>query len=164
MTLQAQLAAQEQAVPRVETAEAADALCVRLSETMTELIDVLVRETDLLKRGRPQDIAALHARKTALSAVMTSDMQLLARNTEFVKKAVPRRIAEIQDQHGNLQLSLSANQDALHAMKAVSEQILHTIAEKAGAKRSGPEVYGNNAGLAAPTPVRPAAISVDRSL
>lgn len=160
----AQIAAQEEALPRIETAEAADALCVRLSETMAELIEVLIRETDLVKRGKLEEITALQVRKTALSTMLTHDMRQLAQDKDFVKAAAPNRIAEIQAQQGDLQQSLVANQDALHATKAISERILHTIAAKAGAQKAGPEVYGNTAGMAPSAPARPAAISVDRSL
>ena len=87
MTHQAFSTPEEAPLPRVETAEDADELCARLSDTMSELIDVLTQETDLLKRGKAQDIGTLYARKTALSTVLTHDMGRLGRDTEFVKMA-----------------------------------------------------------------------------
>lgn len=149
---------------RADSAEAAAALCDRLLAHTGDLIAVLERETSLLRHGKPQEIAGLYARKTALSTALTHDISVFRRDLEFIRRAVPERIATLKEQHSHLEKSLTANHDALAAMKSVSESMLATIAAKVSETRSGPEVYGKDAGLAAGSPNAPAAISVDRTL
>ena len=150
--------------PLTDTAEAAEALCDRLMDHTGDLMSLLDRETALLQRGKAHEITALQARKTALSSAMMRDMEVFRRDADFVRAAAPARVDAIRDQHQHLQRSLRINQDALVAMKAVTESLLHTIAAKAGEQRTGPEVYGKDAGLSGSAPVGPAAISVDTTL
>lgn len=153
----------EQPAP-ITSAEAADALCTRLMATIGDLVALLERETGLLRRGQPQDIVALQARKAALSATLTRDMEQVRENAPFIKQAAPERIDAIKQEHAAFQTSLQANHDALSAMTAVSESLLRTIAGKVAEKCTGPGTYGKDAGLASAGPTRPAAISVDRAL
>ncbi len=151
-------------IPRIENAQAAKALCARLLETTAELVGLLDRETALLKQGKPRDIKSLYVRKSALNALLTRDISVFRRDTDFIMSAAPDEITAIKDQHALLQKSLDANHDALVAMKAVSESLLHTIAAKLSVRTSGPEVYGQNADVSAALPARPAAISVNTVL
>lgn len=151
-------------IPRIETAEAAKMLCARLLETTAELVGLLDKETSMLKQGKPQEIGALYVRKSALNAMMTRDMAVFRREAEFIVMAAPEEISAIKDQHSQLQKSINANQDALVAMKAVSESLLHTIAAKVSVHTSGPETYGQNANVSTSAPARPAAISVNTVL
>ncbi|GBE44682.1 hypothetical protein BMS3Bbin10_02785 [bacterium BMS3Bbin10] len=151
-------------IPRIETAEAAKSLCARLLGTTAELVGLLDRETALLKQGKPREINSLYMRKSALNAVLTRDMSVFRRDAAFIMMAAPEEINAIRDQHAQLKKSIDANQDALVAMKAVSESLLHTIAAKAGARTSGPEVYGQDADVSTGASARPAAISVNTVL
>lgn len=149
---------------RIETAEDAERLCTSLLGTAAELIAVLDRETDLLRAGRPQEIVALHAHKSALSAALARDMGALRSHADFIRMAAPSRLEELRRQHNDLQRSLQANHDALAAMKSVSESLLRVIAAKAGERRAGPETYGADAVRPETRACAPAAISVDRRL
>jgi hypothetical protein len=151
-------------MPRVGTAESAKELCERLLGTSTELLDLLERETAMLKQGKQRDIGSLQVRKAALNATLTRDMAVFRRDTDFIAMAAPEEISALKAQHAQLQKSINSNQDALVAMKAVSESLLHTIASKANARVSGPETYGQDADVSAADPARPAAISVNTVL
>ena len=151
-------------IPRIETPEAAQALCARLLETTAELVGLLDKETAMLKQGKPREIGSLYVRKSALNAMLTRDMSVFRNDADFITMAAPEEISAIKDQHTQLQESINANQDALVAMKAVSESLLHTIAAKASARTSGPETYGQDADVSTGTPARPAAISVNTVL
>jgi len=150
--------------PRISTSEEAQNLCTRLLETSAELVDLLDRETAMLKQGKPSQIGIVHVRKAALNALLTHDMLVFRRDAEFISMAAPEEIAAIKDRHGQLQKSINSNQDALIAMKAVSESLLHTIASKASSTVSGPETYGKGAGVSVGAPARPAAISINTVL
>lgn len=151
-------------IPRIETTEAAQALCKRILETTTDLIDLLDRETAMLKKGKPGELESVHVRKAALNALITRDMSVFRRDAEFITMAAPDEISAIKDQHAQFQKSLDANKDALVAMKAVSESLLHTIANRAKAKSAGPEVYGQDADVSVGDASGRSAISVNTVL
>ena len=163
MTMQRNMA-NVQDVPPTGSAEAATALCDRLMESTGDLVSLLERETGLLRRGKPHEITALQARKSALGALLTRDMALFRRDADYIRTAVPERLDAIKQQHLHLQYSLTANQDALSAMKAISESMLHTIAAKMDEGKSGPDIYGKNAGMIGKPIGQTSAISFDESL
>lgn len=148
----------------LEHPQQAEDLCTRVLQTSAELIGVLERETDLLRKGDTQEINSLIARKTSLSTTMMRDMTTLNANASYISEVVPEQIAVLKDQHTQFQRSLRINQDALGAVKAISENLLRTISNAAGATRQGPDTYGRTAAMATATPVRPTAVSVNRSL
>lgn len=137
----------EDASPRMESASEASALCDRLMEYTGEMIEVLERETAMLRSGKLNDIAAIGARKAAISMTLTQDMAVFRREAEFIRSALPERIDAIREQHLALQKSLTANHDALAAMKAVSESMLQSVANKIGEQTAGPSVYGKDASM-----------------
>lgn len=149
---------------RLETSEGAEILCKTLFETTADLISLLERETSLLRKAKTEDITVLQVRKQALSVTLTKSMGVLRDNAEYIKMAAPGHIDQLKDQQRQFQKSLEANHDALSAMKAVSEQLIHTIAAKAGEKRSGPDTYGKDAGLSNAQKVGAGAISIDTTL
>jgi hypothetical protein len=151
-------------LPRTETAEEAEALCDRLMEHTGDLVSLLDRETSLLQRGTPHEITALQARKSALSKALTQDLTVFRQDSEFIRTTVPERLDAMKEQHLQLQKSLTANQDALTAIKSVTENLLHTVAAKVGEQSTGPEVYGKDAGLIGKPALGPSAISVDETL
>ena len=165
--LQMQSSEQEFAKPAdapIDTVETAEALCAALMQASGELITVLDRETNMLRKAQTHELDALTLRKQTLSAALAKHMDLLRRNAEFIKDAVPGQITRFKEQNRQFHRSLNANHVALRAMAAVSENLLRTIAHKVGATQSGPETYGKNAAPVATTRSKPTAISVDRTL
>ena len=149
---------------RIETAEEALSLCDRLLEVTADLVSVLERETGLLRKAKVQDLSALHVRKQSLSVALHRDIGLLRDNSEFIKMAANEKIQDLKAQQVHFHKSLAANQNALTAVKALSEQLLQTIASKVHKPRRGPEVYGRDAGVSTGSKRDLAAISVDTSL
>jgi len=154
----------EETRQRTQTPEEAQTLCDRLMEHTGDMVALLERETNMLRGGKPHEITALQARKTALSTALTRDMSTFRHDSEFIKRMVPDHIDAIKEQHVLLKKSLTVNQDALTAMKAVSESLLHTIAARLGENNTGPELYGKNAGMVGTTATAPTAISFDETL
>ncbi len=148
----------------LEHPQQAEDLCTRVLQTSAELIGVLERETDLLRKGETQEINSLIARKTSLSTTMMRDMTVLNANASYISEVVPGQIELLKDQHTQFQRSLRINQDALGAVKAISENLLRTISDAAGRPQKGPETYGQMGAMSSRTPSRPAAVSVNRSL
>lgn len=147
-----------------EHPQQAEDLCTRVLQTTAELISVLERETEQLRKGDTQEFHSIIARKTSLSTTMMRDMTTLNANASYISQVVPEQIAILKDQHALFQRSLRINQDALGAVKAISENLLRTISNAAGSSRQGPETYGRSASMAAANTARPTALSVNRSL
>jgi len=148
----------------LEHPQQAEDLCNRVLQTSAELIGVLERETELLRSGDTQSINSLIARKTSLSTTMMKDMTTVNANASYISEVVPQQIELLKDQHAQFQRSLRVNQDALGAVKAISENLLRTISQAAGSTRSGPETYGRGAAMATNAEARPTAVSVNRAL
>jgi hypothetical protein len=149
---------------RIETPQQAEELCARLLRTAAELISVLDRETSLLRKGDTNELTSLIARKTALSSTMMKDMTSVNANAAYISRVVPEQIEALKDQHAQFKRSLRINQDALGAVKAISENLMRTIAGAAGSAKAGPDVYGRSALMRSERPLAPAALSVNRSL
>ncbi|MCF6199949.1 MAG: hypothetical protein L3J67_11260 [Hyphomicrobiaceae bacterium] len=162
-----QLIAQTQMIEaplNLEHPQQAEDLCNRVLQTSAELIGVLERETEHLRKGDTQSINSLIARKTSLSTTMMKDMTTVNANASYISEVVPQQIELLKDQHAQFQRSLRVNQDALGAVKAISENLLRTISNAAGSTRSGPETYGRSAAMATNAAARPTAVSVNRTL
>jgi hypothetical protein len=149
---------------RIDTPQQAEELCARLLRTAAELISVLDRETGLLRKGDTNELSSLIARKTALSANMMKDMSAVNVHAAYISRVVPEQVAALKDQHVQFQRSLRINHDALGAVKAISENLLRTIAAAAGTAVGGPETYGRSATMRSDRPAAPAALSINRSL
>ncbi len=148
----------------LEHPQQAEDLCTRVLQTTAELIGVLERETELLRKGDHQEFNSLIARKTSLSTTMMKDMTTLNANASYISQVVPEQIEILKDQHAQFQRSMRINHEALGAVKAISENLLRTISGAAGSIKSGPETYGKSAMVATATSARPTAVSVNRSL
>ena len=148
----------------LEHPQQAEDLCTRVLQTTAELISVLERETELLRIGETTEFNSIIARKTSLSTTMMRDMTTLNSNASYISQVVPEQIDILKDQHAMFQRSLRINQDALGAVKAISENLLRTISQAAGSTRQGPETYGRSASMASASTARPTAVSVNRSL
>ena len=147
-----------------EHPQQAEDICTRVLQTTAELISVLERETEYLRKGDTQEFNSLIARKTSLSTYMMKDMTTLNANASYISRVVPEQIEILKDQHAQFQRSLRINHEALGAVKAISENLLRTISNAAGSTRTGPETYGQSAAMASAGAARPTALSVNRSL
>lgn len=147
-----------------EHPQQAEDLCTRVLQTTAELISVLERETELLRKGDTQEFNSIIARKTSLSTNMMKDMTQLNANASYISRVVPEQIVVLKDQHAQFKRSLRINHEALGAVKAISENLLRTISNAAGSTKKGPETYGQSASMMNVTSARPTALSVNRSL
>lgn len=148
----------------ITSPEEARALCGGLTDSVMQLVQLLDRETALLRRPKPDGIKALQAQKSALAAAIARDMKVLQSNARSVKLAAADELEAMKAQNLVLQRSLKSNSEALMALQAVSESILKTIANKVMERRAGPEVYGQSATVSRQRTAPAAAISVDRAL
>ena len=155
---------QNQTHKKIDTQTDALNLCKRLVSLTADLISVLDRETQLVRKPGSSDFSALTARKQALSTSLMHDMELLKHNAAYIKQTAPEQVQILKEQQDQFHRSLEVNHCAISAMKAVSEELLQTIAKKAAKKRGGPEVYTNEAGFQNQGGHHSGPISIDTSL
>lgn len=136
---------QQTEIKSIDTPGEAEKLCLRLIDTTADLISVLEQETQLVKKAMSDDFTALTVRKQALSVMMMKDMDILKTNSTYIKMAVPEQVSILKEQQDHFHRSLAINHRAISAMKAVSEELLQTIADKTAKKKGGPTTYNNNA-------------------
>ncbi len=148
----------------INTPQAARQLCTNLIETTADLISVLERETQLVRNAVSQDFSAITARKHALSITLMHNMETLKAHAEYIKTAVPNQLTILKEQQDQFHRSLEINHSAISAMKAVSEGLLQTIADKVARQRSGPQVYNNEAGFNSPLKKNTGPVSLDTTL
>ena len=148
----------------ITSPEDARALCEGLTDSVMQLVQLLDRETSMIRRTEPDGVKALQAQKSALAAAIARDMKVLQSNARIVKTTAADELEAMKSQNLVLQRSLKTNSEALMALHAVSESILKTIANKVLERRAGPEVYGNSATISRQRTVPAAAIRVDRAL
>ena len=151
-------------VKKISTPDEAAGLCAELIETTADLISVLEQETQLVRKPASDDFAALTARKHALSITLMRNMELLKHNAEYIKTVASDQLQVLKEQQTQFTRSLEVNHSAISAMKAVSEGLLQTIADKAAKKKSGPEVYTREAGLTNSLEKKSGPISIDTTL
>ncbi len=149
---------------QIDSPQAAEELCTNLIETTADLISVLERETQLVKNAASKDFTAITARKHALSITLMRNMETLKAHAAYIKAAVPDQVIILQEQQDQFHRSLEINHSALTAMKAVSEGLLQTIANKSGKHRSGPQVYNNEAGFTSSIKSKTGPVSLDTTL
>ena len=140
------------------------ALCASLSATAQALMEVIDRETDILKGGRPREIEALQSDKIELSALYLAEMTRLKRHASTVAALAQDEIQALKPELLELAARLVENQDALAAILTVSERLIRTAAMNAVATTAAPSTYGNSARITPPPDGKATKFAVNRSL
>lgn len=151
-------------ITTIDTPGEAEKLCLRLIDTTADLISVLEQESKLVNRAMSEDFTALTVRKQALSMIMMKDMEQLKKNSAYIKIAVPDQVNILKEQQDHFHRSLAINHRAISAMKAVSEELLQTIADRTAKKKGGPTTYNNSAAFSNSDQKQSRPVALDTSL
>ncbi|MHA1523041.1 MAG: hypothetical protein ACTSY1_01395 [Alphaproteobacteria bacterium] len=139
------------------------ALCTSLSATACALMEVIDRETEILKGGRPREIATLQSDKIELSALYLAEMTRLKQHASTVAAFAQEEIQALKPVLQELAAKLVENQDALAAILTVSERLIRTAAMNAVAETL-PSTYGNGAKITPPPDGRATKFAINKSL
>ncbi|MCB1476782.1 MAG: flagellar protein FlgN [Rhodobiaceae bacterium] len=134
-----------------------------LQETITQLLDVLEAETELLRAGRVEESMALSAKKTALATTYARRVEILKANADMLGRLVPVEVDKLRRRREAMEQALRTNLAVLSAARAVSDALVKGVAGEVARKQSGPAVYGGNAARQG-GPARAVPIAVDRAL
>ena len=101
-----------------------------LLKVTERLIDVLERESELLRAMKPSDTQALHEDKVALTAAYEDRIKALKAEPRALSALPANRRAELNGTIKRFQAALSENARSLHAAKQASQSALNAIAEE----------------------------------
>jgi hypothetical protein len=136
--------------PLASVAEA-ESLLGDLTEAMTGLLDMIERETALLRSGRLREATAVAREKSAFAQSYVNGMTRLKASKPLVVKAARPLIESFRDNHVLFQKALQTSLTVLATAHAVSEGLIRGVADEI-ARKTAPSTYGANGYAIAPRP------------
>ena len=141
----------------------ANELC-RITDTkLTALVDIMNRETMLLRAGHLKEASTLTAEKTQLSQDYVMLARSVQREGERLRKEAPIRLDRLQQRHESLATQMAENLRVLATAKTVAEDLISDIATTIG-KNARPDTYNTAGHLSSSSPQIARGLSVDRAL
>jgi len=149
---------------RIADLNAMDArdLCAHADTALVRLVDILNRETTLLRTGHLRAAAELSAEK----AVAAQDYTILARTVQReaarLKLDAPDDLERLHAHHESFATQMAENLRVLATARAVTEDLLTDVARAVGATES-PRTYGARGAVNATNPAA-SGLAVNRAL
>ena len=145
------------------TAADANDLAVHYITVMDSLIDVIQRETELVRAGRLAQAAELEPAKTELGRLYVADTMRLRANREQLARIAPQTLPGLIRHHENFRALLQVNLTVLATAHAVSEGIVRGVSSEL-ARKASPQTYGAGGRANAPDPRAAPPLAVSRVL
>lgn len=141
----------------IATAAEAEGLAAHFTEVMEALLDIVQRETDLVRAGRLGQAATLAEPKTDLTRLYIADALQLKASHGLI---APEHRKALHRQHEDFRALLQINLTVLATAHAVSEGIVRGVSGEL-ARKSAPSTYGASGRTATPgaSAVQPLAVS-----
>ena len=152
------------AAQRIEALDSTDPaeLCARAETSLTRLVEILSRETMLLRAGKLREASSLVADKTQAAEDYTVVARSIQRQAARLNERVPEAVAHLRGRHEALATQMAENLRVLATAKTVAEDLLADVAKAVGAQQTN-RTYGATG--AAPTPKSHApGLSINRAL
>jgi hypothetical protein len=147
----------------ITTAADANELAVHYIAVMDALLDVVQRETELVRAGHLVQATALEPTKTELSRLYVADTLRLRANRPQLTKIAPDTMPELIRRHNEFRALLQINLTVLATAHAVSEGIVRGVSGEL-ARKNSPQTYGASGRANAPNPRNAPPMAVSRVL
>jgi hypothetical protein len=134
-----------------------------LSAVLESLVDLVQRETALVRAGHLRKAAEIEPLKKELAGRLYACGERLKANARFVLQAVPARCATLKNVQEGLHTALQKNMIVLATAHAVSEGIVRRLSGEL-TKKASPQVYGASGRAVAPNPKHGRPLAVSRTL
>ncbi len=108
-------------------------LCARADTLLATLVDVMNRETTLLRAGHYNDAQTLSAEKGQLAQDYVTIARTVQRQSERLSAEAPREFAVLRAHHESFATQMAENLRVLATAKTVTEDILTDVARRVGA-------------------------------
>ena len=153
----------EATVSSVASRAEAEQLCLRIEQNMAGLLDIIARETALLKSARLSAAADLEREKAEMARRYIADMKLLKGHGAAVSRYAPVAVDKLRRLHERFRAELQINLAVLATAKAVAEDLVRGVSN-AIAKRDRAHTYGAQGRIATPAAAPRRGLAVNRSL
>ena len=130
---------------------------------MTTLLEVIERETTLVKAGRIAEAMAMETQKTELSRRYLAAVSLLKNSQAYMSRTTPELVTGLQRHHDTFRAMLQINLTVLATAHAVSEGIIRGVNTELQRRRA-PSTYTASGGRSAPSPRNATPLAVSRTL
>jgi hypothetical protein len=134
-----------------------------LVETMSALLGVIERETELVRAGKLREAMAFEAKKTELSRRYVNAVSQLKASHKYLVENAPELLATLHRHHDVFRAMLQINLTVLATAHAVSESIVRGV-NAAMQRRNVPNTYTSTGRRAAPGPRHMTPLTLSRSL
>jgi hypothetical protein len=151
------------ALPSVSTVVEARKLADGLLEAMNKLLELIERETVLVRAGKIADALQLETQKTELSKRYVAQVSLLKGSHVYMKRATPDLLTALERHTETFRAMLQVNLTVLATAHAISEAIIRGVNTELQRKRA-PSTYTASGSRAAPSPRNAAPLAVSRTL
>ena len=138
-------------------------LAENLMEVMSALLDVIERETELVRAGKIGEAMASETKKSELSRRYVSAVTQLKASSKFLAQTAPDLLATLHRHHDTFRAMLQINLTVLATAHAVSESIVRGVNSEVQ-RRNIPNTYTAAGRRATPGPRHITPIAVSRSL
>jgi hypothetical protein len=151
------------ALPSVSSVADARKLADGLLGAMNTLLEVIERETALIRAGKIADALRLETQKTELSKRYVASVALLNGSHVYMKRATPDLLTALTRHHETFRAMLQVNLTVLATAHAISEAIIRGVNTEIQRKQA-PATYTASGGRTKPNPRNAAPFSVSRML
>ena len=150
-------------VPLAATPADAKKLAEGLMEVMSALLDVIERETELVRDGKVREAMALETKKSELSRRYVGTIAHLKNSQDYLAHTTPDLLAALHRHHDTFRAMLQVNLTVLATAHAVSEGIVRGVNAEMQ-RRNIPATYTASGQRAAPGPRNISPLALSRSL
>ena len=151
------------AAPTIATLADARKLSDGLMAAMTSLLDLIEKETTLVRAGKIREAMALEMQKNEMSRHYLATLGHLKGAQDFFVKSAPDLLQALHRHHDTFRAMLQVNLTVLATAHAVSEGIIRGVNGEMQ-KKSMPQTYTAAGVRTAPHPRNAAPLSVSRTL
>jgi hypothetical protein len=130
--------------------------------TLRAFVEVMSRETTLLRAGRHREAGELTADKTRLAQDYVGYSRAVQRQLERLKAEAPADLETLRLGHERLATQMAENLKVIATVRRVTEDLLTDVADRL-ARAGNPKTYGANGEVAVQRPVGQG-IALNRSL
>lgn len=139
---------------RIANKSDADRLVSAILQTMAALEQVLVQETELMRKGRIREALDQEPSKSDLAGAYMQGLETIKSNALSLARYAPDAVAELKSAHERFARIIETNQAVLATAHAVSEGLMRGLAAEAAGQQRAPSGYGP-AGAISKTPATP---------
>ena len=151
------------AVPSVSTPAEARKLAEELMDSMSALLGVIERETELVRAGKIREAMTFEPKKAEFSRRYVGIVSRLKASHPYLSKNSPDLLATLRRHHDTFRAMLQVNLTVLATAHAVSESIVRGVNAEAQ-RRNIPSTYGSSGQRVNPGARHLRPLAVSRSL